>query len=562
MLHLFRHRQMSSISIIDVPLEVLWHAFTFAPSPKWGQVNRQFRAHFAHRWVCTSLMTSRINQVNDWRGQIEKLDITAADDEGLCALQHLVDACPRLWNFSLSTRSSLPFHHATTLNRILQGLNTLTHFQLKLIFPGMVPLPPTDDGADNALLCLLHVGVQCIANNLCEFSLTLKGCELYDDACSRIVAVLPPHGMPHVHRLNLCLAHNHIDVNGARVLAGWVALLPALCDVEIDIAHNRGAPGRLAQIFATALEPLRLRSLSLRVGSTSNPCGYRLDPFCFQSTLKQVHMDVGFLHAEDVSVVFGAVPPTVQHLSVRTNPSRLTCYPQQPHAIMAMDAFAELPACVLDAALNRYTELRWLSLDLSGRCGADTLQSLAMNPTLVERMKKLQRMRLHVGGCHGRALTHVCGILSQWGTTVAEWDLGMAGDNMTDTAAKVFAANLSQCSMQHLHLDLSHNRIGPHGWTSLVTAIQKIRGLCTLHWKCNHNPIGYATPAAIFESVRVVRVEMRGCNLRSIDHWMAHAIRINLAAATSKEWTVVVSDNDVTTSQCVCMRTAGWIVVR
>ena len=95
-----------------------------------------------------------------------------------------------------------------------------------------------------------------------------------------------------------------------------------------------------------------------------------------------------------------------------------------------------------------------------------------------------------------------------------------------------------------------------------VASIRNIPSLRTLHTRCNHNPIGHATPAAVFESVPIVHIELRDCNIHCIDHWVAHAIRINLAAA-SNEWTVVLSGNHISTDQCACnaMRKAGWIVV-
>ena len=546
-----------TMSIADVPVEVLWCAFVFAPLPTWGQINRQFSAYFAHKWVRTALVSSSIHKINRWKGHVEKLDITAADDDGWCALDHLVDACPRMWSLSLVTRSSLPLHHATTLNRVLWGSPVLTHFACELVFPSTPPLPHGND-TDNGLLRLLQIGVPHIAKNLCDFALTLKGCELCDDACTRIVAALQWIPMPCIRRLSLCLTHNHIDVRGAQAWADWIASLPTLSSVSVDMAHNRGAQGTLTQIFTTALTTLKLRVLSIRMG-TQNVCGYRLQPFRFQhATLEQVHLDIGFLHGADVTAVFGALPPTVRRLSVRSNPHRLTRHPHQPHTGTAADAFVVLPSNVLEDALNQFTELQWLSLDFSGRCGVDTLRPL---PAFLRRMTNLQRVQLHVGGSHGRALTDLCGILFQLGHTVVEWDLGMTGDNMTDAAVTVLAAHLARCSMHHLQLDLSHNRIGPRGWTSLVASIRNIPSLRTLHTRCNHNPIGHATPGAIFESVRVVHVELRDCNIRCLDHWIAPSLRINLAA-TANEWTVEVSDNDISTSQCVGLRTAGWIVVR
>ena len=473
-LHILFYIEMA---VCTMPSDVLWRAFLFAPSPTWRQVNRHFYACFAHKWVRTSLVTSShaIDRVNRWRGRIEKLDITAADEEGLCALGHLAGACPGLWSFSLVTRSSLPLHHATTLNRILQSSNVLTHFACELVFPNTSPYV---NDTDSGLLCLLQIGVGHMAKTLCVFSLTLRGCGLHNEACGRIVAILRQRHMPRLHRLKICLAHNNIDERGVRELASWIASLPTFCDVTIDIAHNRGTPGKLAKMFTTALE---LRALSIHLGSTQNPGGYRLP---------------------------------------------------------------------LDVALNRYTQRQWLSLDFG------TLQLPASS---VDRTTNVQ---LHAGGTHGRALTEICDLLSHLGRTVADWNIGMTGDDMTDGAVSVLATYLSRCSMHHLHLDLSHSRIGPQGWTILIKSIQQIQCLRTLNFKCNHNPIGHATPAAVFESVPIVHIELRDCNIHCFDHWVAHAIRINLAAA-SNEWTVVLSGNDISTDQCACnaMRKAGWIVV-
>ena len=560
--HETRHNLQTRM-FLDLPWDVLWRSFGYAPSPSWGQVNRQFRAHFAHKWVRTAL-TSALSprclrdQVHRWRGRIEILDITSANEEGLYALQHLADACPHLSRFSLSTRSSIRCCHATAMNRMLCGSHIMTHFALELLFPGSAPLPCVD-GVDDGLISLFRVGVQHIAKNLQEFSLTLRGCELYDQAATRIVEVLPPEHMPQLRRLTLCLSHNNLDVCGARVLARWVASLPALCDVTIDMAHNRGLPGQLAPIFSVALQSLKLHALSVRWGSTQTPYGHRVPPFGFQhSTLQRVHLDIGFAFAEDVLALLLAIPSTIQCLSLRTNTHCFTSYPQ--HEVVYTTAI--LPVSVLGGAFKHYTRLRRLSLDLTGRCGPDTLRSLASDPTLVERLDGLRRVRLHVGRCHGRALVDVCSLLSRWGPTVTEWDIGMSGDSMTDQSATTLAMHLARChGMQHLHLDVSHNRIGPRGWTSLVDAIRKMGGLRTLHFRCNHNPIGHAAPAAIFESVRVIHIELKDCNIRGVDHWIAHTIRCNLVAAAVKEWTLVLSDNDLKPYQCECMRRLGWTVV-
>jgi hypothetical protein len=557
---------------MNVPEDALWRAFSFAPSPVWGQVNRQFRALFAHKWVHTTLVSSLVmtphlaDRVIRWRGCIEKLDILA-DDEGLCALAHLAGACPRLWSLSIRTRSVIQLHHAAVLKRMLHCAHVLTQFSLELVFPGSAPLPLQSGGvmgtsaADNGLLQLLTICSHHIFRNLREFTLTLNGCGLNDNACIRIVEALTTHCLPYITRINLCLSHNNIDVCGARAFGNWISSLPTLCDVAINIGHNHGAPGKIAQTFATAMESLTLRSLSIRMGSTQTPCGYRLPLFNFKnSNLECVKIDLGFPHPDDILAVFCAITPSVRHLSVCSNPHLLGRYPHRPNTSLAIDTFAVLPAHVLDIALSRYTHLQWLSLDFNGRCGTDTLQPLARSPTVVARLKRLQRIRLHIGGSHGHTLTDVCSVLLQLGSTVVHWDLGMTCDDMNDPAVTVLAQHLARCSMQHLRLDLSHNRIGPHGWTSLVSGIQKMDTLRTLQLKCNHNPIGYAT-AAVFESVRLVHVEVRDCKIRCVNNWISGAIRINLMV-TPKEWTAVISDNDIDTHQCECMRKAGWVVVR
>ena len=54
----------TTMSIVDVPSEVLWRAFLFAPLPTWGQLNRQFSTYFAHKWVRTALVSSSIHEIN------------------------------------------------------------------------------------------------------------------------------------------------------------------------------------------------------------------------------------------------------------------------------------------------------------------------------------------------------------------------------------------------------------------------------------------------------------------------------------------------------------------
>jgi hypothetical protein len=549
-------------TFLEMPWDVLWCSFVFSPSPVWGQVNRQFHNYFAHKWVRTTLssvFTSQClhQQVSRWKGRIERLDVTSASDEGLCALRHLAGACPQLWSFSLSTRSSIQWRHTNALNCVLCGANGLTHFALAMTFPGSVPLL---HNKDDGLFGLLSVGVQHIANNLREFSLTLRGCELYDNACCRIVDILPSKHMPCVHRLILDVAYNNIDVHGAWAFARWVALFPALCDVEINMAHNRGMPGDLARTFATAMAPLKLRTLSLRLGSAKTPIGYHLPPFSFQyATLERVHMDLGFVDARDVVALFLAIPTSVRCLSVRTNPHRLIRHTQRPNAVAA----TMLPASVLESVVTRYTQLQRLSLDFTGRCGTDTLRPLANDPTLHLRLNSLHSLRLHIGGSRGHAFADVCSLLSRMGPQVTDWDIGMTDDCMTDRAAATLAMHLSHRggSMRHLDLDVSHNRIGPTGWTRLIEAIRMMGSLRTLHFRCNHNPIGYAAPAAIFDPVRVLQIHMRNCNLRCIDHWIAPTVRFNLVADVSKEWTLVLSDNNVHSDQCNSMRAEGWTVI-
>ena len=142
------------------------------------------------------------------------------------------------------------------------------------------------------------------------------------------------------------------------------------------------------------------------------------------------------------------------------------------------------------------------------------------------------------------------------GGSVADWEIGLVDDGLTDETARTLAMHLSRCNANRLVLDVSHNAIQNPGWEALAKAMGKISNLT---FRCNNNPIGEHAPPIpcawfVHGTIHTLCLEMEGCNLRFIDHWVVQD------AAVPHQWKICLIGNFLMSHQLRSMRQRGWIV--
>ena len=309
-------------SFLGLPHDVLWCAFTFAPSSTWGRLNRLFYERFAHKWVRMRLCADRptlLRFVERLRGRVEKLDLVSVDDESIDILQCLGNgACPGLWNVCLQLRDFPCPQSARTLNTILRGSDhVMTHFALEIQFPSGGAF--TENGG---LGVLLRGGVAHL-HQLRSLHLAFIGCEMHDDACVGLVHALPPGHLPRLRSLALRLGHNDIGVVGTQALAAWIVALPELRDLEIDLVHNPCHATDVAREIGWAVSSLRLRRLTVRLFDRNPRTVVWRDAHRFppcpshnHTTLERIELDVGHVHSEDIVAWTDAMPNDITHLAL------------------------------------------------------------------------------------------------------------------------------------------------------------------------------------------------------------------------------------------------------